>query len=86
MAYRSHLRAPRSLNDSRGAAKETAAGLDAQRSLTSHHGSWDWGTNLLWVKTHGNREAWKKDSFALKHLWLFRNQWLLLETVMEPKA
>lgn len=60
MVYRSHLRTSRSLNDNGRAAKETAAGLDAQGSLTSHHWSWDRGTNSLWVKAHGNREVWNQ--------------------------
>lgn len=58
--YRSHLRTSRSLNDSSSAAKKTAAGLDAQGSLTSHHWSWGCGINQLWVKAHGNREVWKQ--------------------------
>lgn len=55
MVYRSRLRTSSSLNDSSSAAKETAAGLDTLGSLTSHHWSWDRGTNLLWVKAHGNK-------------------------------
>lgn len=43
-----------SLNDSGRAAKETAAGLDAQGSLASHHWSWHLGPNLLRVKALGN--------------------------------
>lgn len=54
------MRTSRSLNDSGRAAKETAAGLDAQGSLTSHHWSSDHGTNSLWVKAHSNRDVWKQ--------------------------
>lgn len=64
MVYKSHLRTSRSLNDSGSIAKETAAGLDAQGSLTSHHRGWDCGTNSLWVKAHGNREVWKQSKLC----------------------
>lgn len=85
MVYRNRLRTSRSLNDSSSAAKEKATGLDTLGSLTSHHWSWDDGTNLLWVKAHGNKRIGSKQSFSFKQQWLFRKQWLLLKTMREPE-
>lgn len=86
MVYRSRLRTSRSLNDSSSTAKENASRLNTLGSLTSYHRSWDRGTDLLWVKTHGNRRTGSQQSFAFKKQWLFRKQWLLLKTMREPEA